>query len=110
MKHLLFVVLVNKKETHDLISELSKLGYNGTILSSTSVKHFIHDEDEDTPMFYSLAHLNEPKFVHNTTVYFILEDDKLKEVKNIIRKYTEEFKKIKGGMFSTPIESFEGSF
>lgn len=111
MKHLLFVVLENKKETNDLIFKLSKSGFNGTVLSSTSLKHVIEDEEEeDTLSFISLAHLNEQKFVHNTTIYFILEDEKLKEVQNHIRELTENFSKVKGGMFATPIESYEGSF
>ena len=110
MKHLLFVVLDNKKETHDLIHKLSELGFNGTVLSSTSLKHVIHDEEEDTPSFFSLAHLSENKFVHNTTIYFILEDNELKEVQETIRDFTKNFSIVKGGMFATPIESYEGSF
>ena len=110
MKHLLFVVLENKKETNELIFALSKKGFNGTVLSSTSLKHVIHDEEEDVLSFVSLAHLSENKFVHNTTIYFILEDDKISEIQEIIRDLTGKFTLIKGGMFSTPIESFEGSF
>lgn len=110
MKHLLFVVLENKKETNDLIHTLSKNGFNGTVLSSTSLKHVIHDEEEDTPSFFSLAHLSENRFVHNTTIYFILESKELDDVQKLVREYTENFNKIKGGMFATPVESYEGSF
>lgn len=110
MKHLLFVVLENKSATNDAIHELSKRGFNGTILSSTSVHNYMLDEEEDTPSFFSLAHISENKFVHNTTLYFILEDEKLSEVQQIIREITKNFTKVKGGMFKTPIESFEGSF
>lgn len=110
MKHLLFVVLENKPGTRDIIHELSKRGFNGTILSSTSVHNFILDEEEDVPSFISLAHVSENKFVHNTTLYFILEQEKMEEVQQIIREITKNFTKVKGGMFKTPIESFEGSF
>ena len=110
MKHLLFVVLENKPATSDLIHELSKKGVNGTILSSTSVHNFILDEEEDVPSFFSLTHISENKFVHNTTLYFILEEDKIKEVQQIIRDVAKNFTIVKGGMFKTPIESFEGSF
>ena len=110
MKHLLFVVLENKTATEDVIHKLSEKGFNGTILSSTSVHNYMLDEEEDVPSFFSLAHLGENKFVHNTTLYFILEDDKLAEVQQIIREITVNFTKVKGGMFKTPIESFEGSF
>jgi len=110
MKHLLFVILENKPETREIIHELSKQGFNGTILSSTSVHNFMLDEEDDVPSFFSLAHISENKFIHNTTLYFILEDEKIKEVQQIIREITANFTKVRGGMFKTPIESFEGSF
>ena len=110
MKQLLFVVLENKPETEEVIHELSNRGFNGTILSSTSVHNFMLDEEDDVPSFFSLAHISEKKFVHNTTLYFILEEDKLAEVQQIIRDITKCFTKVKGGMFKTPISSFEGSF
>ena len=110
MKHLLFTTLENTKETHDLIHKLSELGYNGTVLSSSSLKHILHDEDEDVPSFFSLAHLHENNFVKNTTIYFILDDDELEEVKSEIKKATKNFTSTKGGMFAAKLESYEGSF
>ena len=110
MKNLLFVILENKPETEELIHALSDRGINGTILSSTSVHNFLLDEEDDVPSFFSLAHISEKKFVHNTTLYFILEDEKISEVQQIIREITGNFTKVKGGMFKSPIQSFEGSF
>ena len=110
MKHLLFMTLENTKETHDLIHNLSKIGYNGTVLSSTSLKHILQDENEDVPSFFSLAHIHENKFVQNTTIYFILEDEEVEEIKAEIRKATNNFTTTKGGMFTAPLESYEGSF
>ena len=110
MVQLLFVILENKPETEEVIHELSNRGFNGTILSSTSVHNFMLDEEDDVPSFFSLAHISEKKFVHNTTLYFILEEDKLAEVQQIIRDITKNFTKVTGGMFKTPISSFEGSF
>lgn len=110
MKHLLFVVLENTKDTHDLIHDLSTLGINGTVISSKSMKHVLADENEDMPHFISLAHLSSNDFSSNTTIYFILEDEQLEKVKETIRKGTNGFTTTKGGMFATPIESYEGSF
>ena len=110
MKHLLFITLENTKQTHDLIHNLSTLGYNGTVLSSTSLKHILQDENEDVPSFFSLAHYHENKFVQNTTIYFMLEENEIEEVKSEVRKYTDDFKNTKGGMFTLPIDSYEGSF
>lgn len=110
MKHLLFTTLENTKETSDLIHRLSELGYNGTVLSSTSLKHILQDENEDVPSFFSLAHYHENKFVQNTTIYFILDDKELEEVKKEIKTATNCFTTTKGGMFALPLESYEGSF
>ena len=110
MKHLLFVTLENTKQCHDLIHDLSRMGYNGTVLSSTSLKHILQDENEDVPSFFSLAHYHENKFVQNSTIYFILDDKQVEEVKESVRKYTDNFQNTKGGMFETPVDSYEGSF
>ena len=40
----------------------------------------------------------------------ILEEEKLEELKNIIRTKTENFKKIEGGMYCLDIKDYEGSF
>lgn len=110
MKHLLFAILENTKETHDLIHELSKLGYNGTVMATKSLKHVLQDENEDLPSFISLSHLQSNNLQANTTIYFILDDEALEEVKSKIREFTKEFKATKGGMFAIPLESYEGSF
>ena len=110
MKNLLLVILENNPETEEIIHELSNQGFNGTILSSTSVHNFMLDEEDDVPSFFSLAHISEKKFVHNTTLYFINESDEIARIQQIIREITGNFTKVKGGMFKTPIESFEGSF
>lgn len=110
MKHLLFVVLENSKETSDIIHEISHHGYNGTIISSTSLHHILEDEKEDALHFISLSHLSPEYLVQNTTIYFLLDDDKVREVQEIIRELTHGFTTTKGGMFTTPIDSYEGSF
>lgn len=110
MKHLLFAVLENTQDTHDLIHTLSKLGYNGTVMSTKSLKHVLEDVDEDLPSFISLSHIHSNNLTVNTTIYFILEDKELEEVKDKIREFTKGFKSTKGGMFALPLESYEGSF
>ena len=110
MKQMLFVILENKPETEKMIRELSNQGFNGTILSSTSVHNFLLDEEDDVPSFFSLAHISEKKFIHNTTLYFVMDEEKISKIREIVRKITGNFTKVKGGMFVTPIESFEGSF
>lgn len=110
MKYLLFVVLENTKETSDLIKELSLKGINGTVMASTSLKHVFEDEREDMLQFVSLSHIDQHKLTQNTTVYFILDEKNIEEVKQIIREKMANFANTKGGMFTSPLESFEGSF
>lgn len=110
MKYLLFVVLENTNETSDLIKELSLKGINGTVMASTSLKHVFEDEREDALQFVSLSHIDQHKLTQNTTVYFILDEKNIEEVKQIIREKTGNFTNTKGGMFTSPLESFEGSF
>ena len=110
MKYLLFVVLENTKETSDLIKELSLKGINGTVMASTSLKHVFEDEREDMLQFVSLSHIDQHKLTQNTTVYFILDEKNIEEVKQIIREKTGNFTNTKGGMITSPLESFEGSF
>ena len=110
MKYLLFVVLENTKETSDLIKELSLKGINGTVMASTSLKHVFEDEREDMLQFVSLSHIDQHKLTQNTTVYFILDEKNIEEVKQIIREKTANFTNTKGGMITSPLESFEGSF
>lgn len=110
MKHLLFVVLENSKETSDIIHEISGHGYNGTVISSKSLKHVLEDDKEDVLHFISLSHLTPENLSQNTTIYFLLDDEKVKEVQEIIRRRTNGFTSTKGGMFTSPIDSYEGSF
>ena len=110
MKYLLFVVLENTNQTSNLIKELSLRGINGTVMASTSLKHVFEDEHEDTLQFVSLSHIDQHKLTQNTTIYFILDEKNIEEVKQIIREKTGNFTNTKGGMFVTPLESFEGSF
>lgn len=110
MEYLLFVVLENTNHTSNLIKELSLRGINGTVMASTSLKHVFEDEHEDTLQFVSLSHIDQHKLTQNTTIYFILDEKNIEEVKQIIREKTDNFTNTKGGMFVTPLESFEGSF
>ena len=40
---------------------------------------------------------------------FVVEDNKLEHIKEIIRQYTNNFKDIKGFMYSRDINDYEGS-
>lgn len=110
MKHLLIVTLENTDDTARLLYDLSFKGYNATVYSTTSLKHVLHDENEDIPTILTLSHLLSHRFVNNTTIFFVLDETTIEDVKNLIRKDTDNFRKVKGGMWVAPLEFYEGSF
>lgn len=109
MKHLLFAVFENGDESKEIIHELAKSGINGTVLASTSLRHILHSIEEERS-FITLRHLEKMQFEDNTTFYTLLDEDKLEMAQNIIRKGSDNFKKLKGGFFVLPVETYEGSF
>ena len=109
MKHLIFSILENGSKCEEVLSSLSKAGYNGTVIASTSLKHSLANEGE-VPMFFNLALIESNKFENNTTLYIVAEEKEVNDVKEIRKKHTNNFKDCKGGMFVVPLESFEGSF
>jgi uncharacterized protein YaaQ len=109
MKHLLFAVFENTDESQDLIHELAEKGINGTAIASTSLRHILHSIEEERT-FITLRQLEKQQFEDNTTFYTLIDEDKLEEVLSIIRKGTNNFKDIRGGMFVLPVERYEGSF
>lgn len=109
MKHLIFAVINRHDVTEETLEALSDAGFNGTVITSSSLRKTIANGGE-VPMFVSLASVEHPRYEGNTTIYIVTDEEKVEEVKNIIRKHTENFEKSDGGMFVVPLESFEGSF
>lgn len=109
MKHMLFTILEVCSKTDTLLHALSKYGVNGTIMPSTSLKHAILQGNE-TPTFVTLRHLMPTKFEDTTALVMIVDEEQLEDLKNEIRKISNNFKDIHGCMFSKKIDEFEGSF
>lgn len=110
MKNLLILILDHGDLVDDIFHELSKNGFNATVLNARSIKHIIEDEEEtDDIHFLNISHLNKNTFATTTTCYFIVDDVELNKLKDLIRTSTDNFKKIKGAMFSYPINDLEGT-
>ncbi|MCI1244635.1 MAG: hypothetical protein LKK13_00905 [Bacilli bacterium] len=109
MKVLLFAVLESGHDTEKLLSALSHDGYNGTVIATTSLKHVLMSPHEEEPAFISLSNLADNTFEGNTTLYILVDEEKLPKLQEDIRTYSGNFTKIKGGMFTLPVETFEGS-
>lgn len=113
MKVILFAVLERGQATDALYSAIIADGYNGTIIKTRSLKHVLAGKDFGTaPAVLSLSEIAEDTHEagQNSTMFVIVEKEKLPKLQGEIRKHTEDFNKIHGAMFVLPIEDFEGSF
>ena len=105
MKYILNLFIENNDK-----SFLRADGYNGTVFSTASLKHTLEDTTDDDKIFINLHHLDPKSLVETTYCFFIVEEDKLEELKQLIREKTNQFTTIKGGMYSYALHDFEGSF
>lgn len=112
MKYLLFAILENTENCQDLLKELSMTGFNGTVIPTASLTHTLLNSTrlEEEPFFGTLRHLVENKFEGNTTLYMVLDEEKLVIAKKIIRDVTRQFTLTRGGMFEVALAGYEGSF
>lgn len=111
MKYLLMSVLEDNEYSNALLHDLAKKGFNATVLNSTSLRHVLHSETADVPFFVSLNMLTRNgSFEGNTTIMLVLEQNDLETAQEIIRNMTDNFKKVRGGMFLIKLEKYEGSF
>jgi predicted GTPase len=108
MKVMLFAVLEKGQATRQLINQIIKDGYNGTLIRTKGLKHM--GTADDHTAYISLSQIAENTDEANTTLFFILEEDKVKTLREDIARYTDNFKKIHGAMFELPVTKFEGSF
>lgn len=109
MKHLIIAIMDDHRVAEEVLATLSKAGYNGSVIPSTSLKHSLENGGE-IPMFVNLASFESDKLENNTTLNIVIDEEKVDEVMAIIREKTEGFSLCKGAMFVVPLEKFEGRF
>ena len=110
MKQLLFVILQNTDAAHRLFRELHERGYNGTTASTSSISRTLLEDPNFEPIIGNLRQVVSAGFENNVSLFIILEESRIEEVKTIIRNATKNFKETHGGMAVIPLVSFEGSF
>ena len=110
MKQLLFVILQNTDAAHRLFRELHLRGYNGTTASTSSISRTLLEDPNFEPLIGNLRQVVSAGFENNVSLFIILEESRIEEVKVMIRNATKDFKETHGGMAVIPLLSFEGSF
>ena len=108
MKKELYLVLESTDTAFATLEELKKEGFNATVMSTESLRHAV-DYYPEEHHFFNLRHLEQKEMQQSLLCLFVVEDNHLETLKNIIRRYTNKFKDIKGFMYSRDIVDYEGS-
>jgi uncharacterized protein YaaQ len=110
MKQLVFVILQNTDAAHRLFKDLHAHGYNGTTASTSSISRTLLEDPDFEPIIGNLRQVISSGFEKNVALYIIVEENRVEEVKKLIRQATDSFTSTRGGMAVIPLVSFEGSF
>lgn len=108
MKKELYLILETSDRAYSTLQEIKSVGFNATVVSSESLRHAV-DYYPGEHHFFNLRHLEKQEMLESILCIFVVDDNKLDELKNIIRKETSNFQSIKGFMYSRSIEDYEGS-
>ena len=108
MKVELTLVLKTTERAFDTLEALKKAGFNATVMSSESLRHAL-DYYPGEHTFINLRHIEQKEEMESFLCLFLVDDNRLEDLKNVIREYTSNFKEIKGFMYSRPIDDYEGS-
>lgn len=109
MKTLLFAILDSNPKAEALLQNLSKAGFNGTVISTAGL-HKVLPKLEGQGAAIALSSLVDDLPAGNFTLLIVVDDDRLEEVKDLIREGTGGFVSVKGGMFALPLPFVEGNF
>ena len=108
MKKILYLVFKSSPEAVHVLDQIRNEGYNATVMSTESLRHAFEELPEERH-FFTLRHAQKVKVNESVLCLFIIDEEKLEELKNIVREKTDNFFKVKGFMFSRDIKDFEGS-
>ena len=108
MKVELTLVLKTTERAFETLEALKSAGFNATVMSSESLRHSL-DYYPGEHTFINLRHIEQKEELESVLCLFLVDDNRLEDLKNVIREYTNNFKKIKGFMYSRPIDDYEGS-
>ncbi|MCR5491974.1 MAG: hypothetical protein K6F32_07600 [Bacilli bacterium] len=110
MKCILNLYLAINDHTFELLHHIREAGFNGTIINTVSLKHEIEGTEEDEIQVLTLHAIEKRHITESLTCRFVTDDDKMEELKDIIREYTGNFTLVHGGMYSRSLPDYEGTF
>ena len=108
MKKELYLVLESTDRAFSTLEELRREGFNATVMSTESLRHAV-DYYPGEHTFINLRHIEQRELQESVLCLFVIDNNRLEELKRVIREYTENFTTIKGFMYSRPIDDYEGS-
>ena len=108
MKIELTLVLKTTERAMETLEALKTAGFNATVMSSESLRHAL-DYYPGEHTFINLRHIEEKDIMESVLCVFLVENERLDVLKQLIRERTNGFKDIKGFMYSRPIDDYEGS-
>lgn len=107
----ILLVVLNKVEKLDaLLEKFVESNVNGaTILSSTGMLKELYKNNEDYPIFGTLRLLIDLDLQESKTIFMVLKEERIEEVKKIIRDVVGDLSKPDTAvMFTLPVLSAEG--
>lgn len=108
MKVELTLVLKTTERAFETLEALKSAGFNATVMSSESLRHAV-DYYPGEHTFINLRQLEQKEMLESVLCLFLVDDNRLNDLKNVIREYTKNFTVIKGFMYSRGIDDYEGS-
>jgi hypothetical protein len=110
MKKILYLILGKDAVALDVLDSIKRSGYNGTLIETASLRHALDDSFPEDKHFFSLVNYESHLKEESLLALFVVNEEYLEPLKQCIRDHTDNFKKIKGGMFSRSISDYEGTF
>ena len=108
MKVELTLVLKTTERAFETLEALKSAGFNATVMSSESLRHAV-DYYPGEHTFINLRQLEQKDMLESVLCLFLVDDNRLNDLKTVIREYTKNFTVIKGFMYSRGIDDYEGS-
>ncbi len=108
MKKALYLVLKSTQKAFETFEDLRERGFNGTAVSSESLRKAV-DYYPEEHHFFNLRHLDNDEKKESILVIFVVDEENLGELKDVIRWDTNNFTNPKGFMYSIDLNDYEGN-